>query len=248
MIIRRILQNIQRRKRAKRFGFDFVRLKNFSVPQQIMVNGKNISLLFPNEPGIWSAFAEIFLEDGYGFETLCTKPVKTIADIGANIGFFSVCARQYFPSAAITAYEPNYHLEKYLSHQLRQVNAIGIMEAVGKNNAKINLQFDPADSIMTRVTEEETASIPQKSFREVLAENGGNIDLLKLDCEGAEWQILEDHESMRHVKWLVMEYHLFGRPGNTEKDIVSLVEQNKFRILQMRCDIGFGFIMAERIN
>ena len=40
--------------------------------------------------------------------------------------------------------------------------------------------------------------------------HGGIVDLVKLDCEGAEWEILQDSQAMKCVINLTMEYHLAG--------------------------------------
>lgn len=246
MIIKRIVQNLQRRNRAGRFAVRFSRLKDLKVPKEILIAQKKTKLDFPNEKGVWSAFVEIFLEDGYCLGELSNEKIDTIIDVGANIGFFSLCARHYFPQAEIIAYEPNHHLEKYLSLHLRQAAVKYFLEAVGKEDGMISLQFNDGDSIMTTTVTDANASVKQRSFASVLQDAGGSIDLLKLDCEGAEWQILEDQISMRKVKWLVMEYHLFGRPNSKEEDIVSLVRSNGFTIKKMRTDKGFGFILAKR--
>jgi len=43
----------------------------------------------------------------------------------------------------------------------------------------------------------------------------GDIDLLKLDCEGAEWDIFECKDAWRAVRALTMEYHLWAKPAST---------------------------------
>ena len=45
-----------------------------------------------------------------------------------------------------------------------------------------------------------------------------------MDCEGAEWGILDDASSMAKVWHLAMEYHLDGRG---EQTVVRLVERLK---------------------
>ena len=35
----------------------------------------------------------------------------------------------------------------------------------------------------------------------------GKIDLLKMDCEGSEWDILENLESLKSVDNITLEYH-----------------------------------------
>src|SRR5215831_7104427 len=72
--------------------------------------------------------------------------------------------------------------------------------------------------------------IPQVAFRTCLLRLGGNVDLLKLDCEGAEWSILADSESLAAVRSLVMEYDLVD--GHTEAELVSIVRKLGFRVLK----------------
>lgn len=54
-------------------------------------------------------FFSIFLDDDYFIDRI-TRPVSTVLDIGANIGFFSIAARKSFPQATIHSYEPNIKL------------------------------------------------------------------------------------------------------------------------------------------
>jgi hypothetical protein len=51
-----------------------------------------------------------------------------------------------------------------------------------------------------------------------------------MDCEGAEWSILTDTQSLAAVRSLVMEYDLVD--GRTEAELVSIVRKLGFRILE----------------
>jgi hypothetical protein len=55
------------------------------------------------------------------------------------------------------------------------------------------------------------------------------VDLLKLGCEGAEWSILTDTESLAAVRSLVMECDLVD--GHTEVELISIVKTLGFRVL-----------------
>jgi hypothetical protein len=69
------------------------------------------------------------------------------------------------------------------------------------------------------------------------------VDLLKLDCEGAEWSILTDTESLAAVRSLVMEYDL----RHTEVELVSIVRTLGFRVLrQTLTDPTWGLLRATR--
>jgi FkbM family methyltransferase len=41
----------------------------------------------------------------------------------------------------------------------------------------------------------------------------GGADLLKLDCEGAEWDLFETVDVWRRIAAITMEYHLWGEGG-----------------------------------
>jgi FkbM family methyltransferase len=49
------------------------------------------------------------------------------------------------------------------------------------------------------------------------------VDLLKMDCEGAEWDILRWTELVG-VKRLMLEYHGHGQPGRNIWDLVKMLE------------------------
>lgn len=60
-----------------------------------------------------------------------------------------------------------------------------------------------------------------------LSESGG-IDLLKLDCEGAEWDIFADADAFRRVRLIRMEFHL--TEGRTLSEFESRVKDLGFHI------------------
>jgi len=69
------------------------------------------------------------------------------------------------------------------------------------------------------------------------------VDLVKLDCEGAEWSILSDSKAWKNVGRLAMEYHLFEQP-QTHDEIVSLIEAAGFEIDFQKKEATGGFIYA----
>jgi hypothetical protein len=54
-------------------------------------------------------------------------------------------------------------------------------------------------------------------IRRAAADGGGRVRLIKLDCEGSEWPLLEGCREWGLVDEVVGEYHLYGtgrRPGD----------------------------------
>src|SRR5690349_15571541 len=105
-MFKKVLQHLHWISRGRRFGVSFLRRATFTLPISVRLGGKVIPVSFPSESGAVNDFFTCFIEDEYGLSEI-GHPVHTIADIGANIGFFSMTARSYFPDAIIHAYEPN---------------------------------------------------------------------------------------------------------------------------------------------
>ena len=63
---------------------------------------------------------------------------------------------------------------------------------------------------------------------------GGRVDLLKMDCEGAEWDILRDQTSLQKARMTAMEYHLFGGPERTLLNLLHRLQTAGFRIEALR--------------
>src|SRR5882672_6964366 len=77
-------------------------------PQSVWIAGRSVPLSFPaDEQSVQEhEFHKIVLEDCYRLSDV-KRPVRTVLDIGANIGLFALAARQQFPGALIHCYEPN---------------------------------------------------------------------------------------------------------------------------------------------
>ena len=52
-------------------------------------------------------FLRKYLFDEYFLRKICRDRISKIVDVGANVGFFSLTARSFFPLAKIHAYEPS---------------------------------------------------------------------------------------------------------------------------------------------
>ena len=200
-----------RRRRARQFGIPYTRDRNWKTPQYLKVGKELIKLALPDDAGTAIAFKDIFVSDVYGLEALSLPP-KTIIDIGAHAGIFSLAARLHFPKAIIHAYEPNPGLWTYLDHQCESGQFITFHEAVGLDPGKAILEFR-GDTVFTRCVPSQSGEIEVTAISEAISRiaNNGRVDLLKLDCEGAEWEILKDVNAMERVANLTLEYHLVGR-------------------------------------
>ena len=93
---------------------------------------------------------------------------------------------------------------------------------------------------------EKGGDIPIVSFSTVVDRIGGRIDLLKLDCEGGEWDIFQIPEPFQKVAEIRMEYHLVG--GKTISDLKDAAEYIGFKITKLNENSGFGIAWMEALG
>ncbi len=138
---------------------------------------------------------EIFINKEYVFPFTVTP--KIILDIGANIGTTSLFLAHTYPEATIYAVEADPDIYKRLL----------INTAPYKNVHCFNLAMSNTDGTMTfnkggshlggsikeRTSTVSSVTIPAKKLSTLLKEqNIPNIDLLKIDIEGAEEEVFTD--------------------------------------------------------
>ena len=240
----RLTNVVTNRLRALKMGVFLGRCEGFQMPTSLVLNGKRHLLSLPKEHGVRIAFMELLLTDVYQLEQV-SRPVRTVLDIGANVGLFCLAARHVFPEATIHAYEPNPHLEAFLKVQAETASCRYFMEAVAAEDGKVNLTLEE-DSVLTRSERSDAGDIPAVAFRKVIERIGGSVDLLKLDCEGAEWELFEDEDAWENIRNVSMEYHLW--PNHTHEEARSVVQKLGFKVQTQRPADGFGLLRATRLE
>jgi FkbM family methyltransferase len=140
---------------------------------------------------------------------------------------FSVWARTVFPAARIHAYEPDPQWHDCLSKNADIFNFTCFPEAVGGHpgNAKMAAGM--------RVVEDGSSEIRMVSFDSCLERFEGGADLVKMDCEGAEWRFLNDRKAWENVEYLTMEYHLW--PGkHSPVEVKDKIKALGFKIINIK--------------
>ena len=179
-------------------------------------------------------FKEIFMENAYSIglkKTIKNNP--TIIDIGANVGFFSLFALSKYPTCTVYSYEPIYYNFQQLIRNkelniTKKINCFN--KAVCGYNGKIELNFEKTDSFTTSATiidntghdNRNAIEVSCLTLSEIFKENNLNkCDLLKIDCEGAEYDILFNtpEEILNKIDQMAIEIHS-GR--NENENIQSL--------------------------
>lgn len=217
-----------------RFRVPFLLPRWFRVPPRLRVGRRIVELQILDEDGVGADFITCVLRNTYGLRHQLAE-IRTIVDVGASFGFFSLAARARYPDAAIHAYEPNPRILPLLRANTAGFGVEIHPDALGAQDGTVNL-IDDGPSDQARIGDPENdapvCQVPQVSLETVLRLAGGRIDLLKLDCEGAEWEILKSANGWQSIRNIRLEYHLFR--GESPEDAARELSRKGFRILRLQ--------------
>ena len=156
--------------------------------------------------------AEVFVRRRYG----SVEQFRTIVDVGANVGSFALYAAQSCPEGRIYCYEPEQQNFRLLKQNL-QINGLegrvaAFQCAVASSSGHRNLAvgISQAHSFHRKRDGATYQPVECTTLRDLLAEHRlERIDLLKLNCEGAEYEILEgcSNNEYDRIANIRVEYH-----------------------------------------
>ena len=162
--------------------------------------------------------------DYFGYRV---APGDIVVDIGANIGTFSVYAATICGASRVISFEPfpdNYSIlcKNVEQNQLRNVTCAN--QAIAGNRSRRTMGLDSVDcgshslvmGSFERTVEVECCTLGDVFERFSLTK----INYLKMDCEGAEYEILENATSrLQQISRISMETHttVDRKAGDLEK-------------------------------
>ena len=177
----------------------------------------------------YMAAKDIFLQGIYDFNATSRAPV--IIDGGGHIGLFTLFAKQKYPNAQITVFEPDRLSLKLLRSNIAANNLenVHVVEAgLFKDNGGISFGSNESDgsSIFARNSNESIKTVRLNEYIQ------SDIDFLKLNIEGAEFDVIDEIAAKLHlVKEMVVEYHGFPEiPQNLHK-ILSALDSAGYRYM-----------------
>jgi FkbM family methyltransferase len=246
--VQRLIRLLQRLPESAansvRFRVPFLLPRWFKPPAQLRVAGKVISPRYINGEDSSADFIDCILVNAYGLGQKLGE-VRSVIDVGANLGFFALAARDFYPEATIHAYEPNPRVLPYLRANTSEFDVSIFAEAVGAEDGFVKiLDEGPSGEARTRSSGPDGA-VRQVSIATAIQRMGGAVDLLKLDCEGAEWELLADTRGLNGVRHIRMEYHL--SKGRRYEQALDLLGGAGFHVVHAGPQNGEnGIIWASR--
>jgi FkbM family methyltransferase len=191
---------------------------------------EGLSFFYKRPYELLHSYQEIFENEIYRFQSAKSQPL--IIDCGSNIGLSVLYFKKLYPNSTIIAFEPdaeNFHLlqQNLEKNAIRDVQlhraAIWIKDG--------SISFESNHSEASHISEKGSANtVPSLSLNNFLQKND-IVDFLKIDIEGAEWQVIKDcTQNLRKVKNLFLEYH--GKVEETFKlnDLLHILQNAGFNI------------------
>jgi FkbM family methyltransferase len=148
-----------------------------------------------------------------------TLQPEIVLDIGSNIGASILFFHEQFPAARIYGFEPNPETFRVLQKNVGSLPSVEVFNyGLGAADGNVAVPFDGAD-FSRFMSKDKTAewSGPLSPTSCLIMHAGDvvrnfgltKVDLIKIDCEGAEYDVLTalPPDLLRQCKWIVGEMH-----------------------------------------
>jgi FkbM family methyltransferase len=230
--------------------------------QLCRVNGLS-NLSYASNKGQLPLLKSIFWEREYA-QYFPFYQEETIVDIGAHYGYFSLFAHLNTANASrIIAVEPDTNNFQHLKANLSDMTAANVTAyhcAIGGENENVTLyKGDTVNhSIIANYaqvkTEQPTEQIAAKTLETLLEENNiERVGFLKMDCEGAEYAILEQTPAsvFERISTISMEFHDLKDKQYTGEFIRQLLLTYGYQIVKFEhfntsMNLNYGKIIGIR--
>ena len=242
--------------------WDVVRFRARAAPgERLRVafrDGRTLTLVAGTSD--YHVFREIFLHDTYRLDGE-TAPLDCVVDIGANVGLFAFrCEPRARRVICYEPYRPNFDR---LSTLFAERNGVEVVRAaVGGRSGKLRLfvpdgpKHQDLPSLFPKVGDVHASrfeDVPAVTLDELFRRHAiERCDLLKVDVEGAEYDILygADEATLRRIRRIVCEYHPVDAvtPDMHPDRLAEFLESRGFDIENCPAgrSPGLGLLFAKR--
>jgi FkbM family methyltransferase len=185
----------------------------WSSGQQANLLGFRVSYL--NRGSFRYALREVFFEGDYLFDAGTDEPV--ILDCGSNIGLATLFFKRLYPKARIACFEADpttaavlqknveqNNLQNVATHNLMLSNSEGEHSFYVASNVPGSLMMSGSPDRLSKAREIRVKAGRLSDYID------GPVDLLKMDVEGAEFEVMADLEEsgkIAQIQRMVIEYH-----------------------------------------
>lgn len=183
-----------------------------------------------------------------GFEL---RPTDNVLDVGGNLGMFMLWAAPQVPQGRVVTVEPTPRAHTCLALNIDKnclANVTALRAAIGCDRGSIDMVTYPGIEALSHAVHirppiiarllakwphrSERVTVPQISLGRVMDEQRlATVNYLKLDCEGAEFEIIRTTGAAhwQRIERVAIEYHESGR-DRKRGELVSILKGHGFAV------------------
>ena len=199
------------------------------------------------------ALTHVWMIQEYSDDDFPISNDDVIIDVGAHIGLFALFASQFCKNGKIFCYEPikeNYKIliENIEMNQIQNIFPNNLAVTKETSRVKIFLNDDQSGHSMF-IQNKNFVEVDSKSLSDIFIDNGiKECDFLKLDCEGAEYEIVESLSSdlFTKINKTAIEYHMVDTKPELLKQLINKLKQFSFSVHTRPLFVDIGFLFAKK--
>jgi len=234
--------------------YPIVYLKLTKRPTVIFETKNGFKIMLRTDSTDLMAFTHVWLIEEYSKQGFDIHETDTVIDVGAHIGSFSLYASQSCKKGIVYSFEPmneNYKMLK-LNLQLNNLqNVITNNSAISKSSSKIILFQNQDESGHSKfIQTDNPIEVNSKSLNDFFSENNlKSCHLLKLDCEGAEYEIIDslNKKYFDIIEKMIIEYHLADSNPELLENLKNKLKLNSYEISINPLFKDIGFLYAKKL-
>jgi FkbM family methyltransferase len=204
------------------------------------INFKNgIQCIIRNKFDVIAFYENFFMETNCPTDLMSIRKKDVIIDIGAHVGYFTLYASNIAKEGKIYSFEPTnqtYQIleENVILNKLKNVKTTncGVSDQVGTAILYIDDENSIGNSMFIS-NNKKIEKIKVTNINKIIGDNHiDKINLLKLDCEGAEFSILMklSNREIEKIEKISVEVHLDLSETNL-KDLEDHLRNNGFKVV-----------------
>lgn len=215
--------------------------RNFENTEPVRIDfnyaEKKRQLFLRTFAGDFDIFYEVLFHETYKISIPEKGNIKTIVDLGSNIGLSALYFLKKFPGSTIFCVEPdpdNFKLlKKNLWPEINSRQAICINAGISAEDGLGKLEFTRyrQNTRISTSTKSSGIEVSLISLNKLIAQNNIlQIDLLKIDIEGGEADLFKTNlQWLSAVRHLLIEFH----SKEIEQRCIQILRENSFKVEPM---------------
>ena len=170
----------------------------------------------------------IFRDQIYYFESKNKKPL--IIDGGTCIGTSILYFKRIYPESRIIAFEPSTEVFKILGENILK-NRLEDVKLINRGlyDSETRLSFSNNEVDSGKIDPNGENAIDVIRLSKYIVET---IDFLKLNIEGAEYQVLEEldeSKKIKEIREMCLEWHSFSHQKQNLDKVLEILTKNNFK-------------------